>query len=435
MRVFVQTRGTARAADYAFLGGAPPEPWWRAYRDATAFDHPTVLLTSDGGRWAAYLSGIPSSRVDAVSTVVRYTLVLDGPCGTPDAACVVAAVGAWLDDVAAGHGDRPGGRLAAALDARFPADDVERWLAVDAPTAEVRRRVLAGVAALPAVPGAADVPGDWIGAVAATGPRVAFTARVAALVDGTPGRALLLNLVGGPDDVQPLLDTCLSRRRSRREHGSPAGAVHRAPSGGGGKKSGAAAGAAGGDGGSGGDRGGAAGGADRGAGPDGAGGDAADLAALIDVAEASAFDTRITAVGTRSRARLVFSVGGMWRGAGDDRSTAELSGVVTEAGTDRHLPVEGTLTVRLGRVVHTELHLRFGDGRITAARDVDLAPTSLPRILGQTQQFLGQVLHQVAAPGQITLPGTLDGGGLEAEDVDVSIDLVRLLRVALRVVR
>ena len=34
--------------------------------------------------------------------------------------------------------------------------------------------------------------------------------------------------------------------------------------------------------------------------------------------------------------------------------------------------------------------------RITASRDVDLAPTSLPRLLGQTQQFLGQVLHQVA---------------------------------------
>ena len=41
-------------------------------------------------------------------------------------------------------------------------------------------------------------------------PRVAFTARAAALVDGTPGRALLLNLVGGPDDVQPLLDLPLS---------------------------------------------------------------------------------------------------------------------------------------------------------------------------------------------------------------------------------
>jgi len=131
----------------------------------------------------------------------------------------------------------------------------------------------------------------------------------------------------------------------------------------------------------------------------------------------------------------VFAVGGMWRGAGDDRSTAKLSGLVTEAGTDRSLPVAGTLTVRLGRVVHAELHLQFGDGRITAARDVDLAPTSLPRLLGSAQQFLGQVLHQVAAPGQVTLPGTLQGGDLEAEDVDVSIDLIRLLRVALRAVR
>ena len=136
-----------------------------------------------------------------------------------------------------------------------------------------------------------------------------------------------------------------------------------------------------------------------------------------------------------SRARLVFAVAGMWRGAGDDRSTAELAGVVTEAGTDRRLPVEGTLTVRLGRVVHTELHLRFGEGRITAARDVDLVPTSLDRILGQTQQLLGQVLHQVAAPGQVSLPGTLEGGELQPEDVDVSIDLLRLLRVAFQVVR
>jgi hypothetical protein len=132
---------------------------------------------------------------------------------------------------------------------------------------------------------------------------------------------------------------------------------------------------------------------------------------------------------------LMFAVGGMWRGDGDDRSTAELSGVVTEAGTDRRLPVEGTLTVRLGRVVHTELHLRFGAGRITAARDVDLVPTSLDRLLGQTQQLLGQVLHQVAAPGQVSLPGTLEGGELQPEDVEVSIDLMRLLRVALRVVR
>ena len=172
------------------------------------------------------------------------------------------------------------------------------------------------------------------------------------------------------------------------------------------------------------------------------------------------FDTRITAVAARSRARLVFSVGGVWRGdetgarhtaaadpgsppvssprargVDDVRSTATLSGVVTEAGTDHRLPVDGTLTVRLGRVVHTELHLRFGDGRITAASAVDLAPTSLPRIVGQTQQLLGQVRHQVTTPGRVSLPGVLDGGTLEPQDVEVSIDLLRLLRVALHAVR
>ena len=215
----MQTRGAARATDYAFLGAAPPEPWWRAYRDVTAFDHPTVLVVSDGAHWAAYLSGIPSFRVDAVGTVVRYTLVLDGPCGAADAGCVPAAVGAWLDDVAAGHGDRPGGRLATALDARFPPDDVQRWLgpaATDdgharpisrAPAAdEVRRRALAALASLPVPPTAADEPGDWVGAAGAPAPRAAFTARVAALVDGAPGRALQLNLLGEAADAQPLLD-------------------------------------------------------------------------------------------------------------------------------------------------------------------------------------------------------------------------------------
>ena len=228
--MFVQTRGTARAADYAFLGGAPPEPWWRAYRDATAFDHPTVLVISDGVRWAAYLSGIPSARVDAVGTVVRYTLVLDGPCGAPDGACVAAAVEAWLDDVAAGSPGRA--RLSAALDARFPSGDVQRWLGasaagsagsderhsrrmdsahsavrrLDGDVSEVRERALAALAALPPPALAADEPGSWLGAVRAPEARRAFTARVAALVAGLPGRALLLNLVGGPDDAAALLD-------------------------------------------------------------------------------------------------------------------------------------------------------------------------------------------------------------------------------------
>jgi hypothetical protein len=213
VRVFVQTRGTARATDYAFLGGAPPEPWWRAYRDATAFDHPTLLVRSDGAAWAAYLSGIPSARVDAVGTVVRYTLVAEGPCGVADDTCVAAAAAAWLDDVADSAEGRPGSRLSGALDTRFPLADVQRWLTPDATgrltvAAEVHGRALAALATLPAPAPVtnADTDSDWIGAVAAPATRAAFTARVAALLAGAPGRALLLNLVGGPDDVAPLLD-------------------------------------------------------------------------------------------------------------------------------------------------------------------------------------------------------------------------------------
>jgi hypothetical protein len=219
VRVFVQTRGTARATDYAFLGAAPPQQWWRAYRDATAFDHPTVLVVSDGARWAAYLSGIPSGRVDAVGTVIRWTLVLDGPCRAGDAACVTAAVAAWVDDVADGLTGRAGGRLAAALDERFPADLVDRMITRPIPggvadpvmrlctdATVVQSNVVAALASLPVPPVRADEAGDWLGGVAAPACRAAFVTRVAALLGGRPGRALLLNLLGGPDDTGPLLD-------------------------------------------------------------------------------------------------------------------------------------------------------------------------------------------------------------------------------------
>ena len=246
VRVFVQTRGTARATDYAFLGGAPPEPWWRAYRDATAFDHPTVLVTSDGAGWAAYLSGIPSSRVDAVGTVVRYTLVLDGPCGAADAACVPAAVGGLARRRRRGArrpARRPAGdgagrpvprRTTSALARPAPAvprrppttaprrrgsDERRRRRRPSARCAGARWPALAALARCP--PPAADEPGDWIGAVGAPAPRAAFTARVAALVDGAPGRALLLNLVGGAADARPAARPRLPRRRARRDARTP----------------------------------------------------------------------------------------------------------------------------------------------------------------------------------------------------------------------
>ncbi len=217
-QVYVQTRGTGRAADYAFLCGAPPHAWWRAYRDATAFDHPTVLVRSDGAGWQAYLSGIPSARVDAVGTVVRYTLVLDGGSGDGTVAPLLpTAVATWLDDVAEALAGRPGRRLSAALDARLPPDDVQRWIVAGEPPAtspacgvtvlsEPGRRVLEALASLPARAPADDRPGSWVGGVGSPDTRAAFVARVGELVSGTPGRALLLNLVGGPDDAAAVLD-------------------------------------------------------------------------------------------------------------------------------------------------------------------------------------------------------------------------------------
>jgi hypothetical protein len=76
---------------------------------------------------------------------------------------------------------------------------------------EPGRRVLDALAAL-APPGpprrdppAGGPPGDWVGGVGSAPARAAFVARVADLVGGTTGRALLLNLVG-PDDVGAVLD-------------------------------------------------------------------------------------------------------------------------------------------------------------------------------------------------------------------------------------
>ncbi len=238
----LQTRGTGRAGDYTFLGEAPPSPWWREYRDTTAFDHPTLLVESYGRPWHAYLSGIPSARTDAVGTVVRYTLVLTGGSDDSLNACGLAAVAAWVDDIASGaRTGRFHGTLAAALDARFPADEVDRLIAarpalVEHPApnddveeefrrsmerttglAAVEKRVVAALQTLPAPPldgwpngwpgGRPGEPlDDWFGTVTDPAAREAFVARVAMLLNGWQGRALLLNLVGCPDDAQPLLN-------------------------------------------------------------------------------------------------------------------------------------------------------------------------------------------------------------------------------------
>jgi hypothetical protein len=208
--VFVQTRGRPRHRDYDFLGAGPEEPWWRAYAGYTAFERPTVLVESDGAGYRVYLSGIPSGRRDAVGTVIRYTVVLradgDGSPAVPEDG-VLALVGCWLDDQAAGGGP---GAVSRALDAEFPEDEVERMLTAAEPVApaEVRDRVVAAVAALPAAPpiGPDDRPDAWWGDAAVVAARLAFTERTAHLLSGVAGRALLLNLIGSAADLAPLAD-------------------------------------------------------------------------------------------------------------------------------------------------------------------------------------------------------------------------------------
>ncbi|HEU0089017.1 MAG TPA: hypothetical protein VFQ77_15440 [Pseudonocardiaceae bacterium] len=209
MQIFVQTRGAARAADYCFLGRAPHSPWWRRYRDHTTFDYPTIIVHSDGTDWQAYLSGIPSARVDAVGTVVRYTVVLEGGCGDAETDAnnrALALIAAWLADIGTGTA---GGAVQAALDREFPGPVVE-WLLTEEPEVgwpETRRRALAALESVPTADPAAETgPPSWFGNVRAPGPRAEFVHRTAGLLAGTAGRALFLNLISSPDDAAALAE-------------------------------------------------------------------------------------------------------------------------------------------------------------------------------------------------------------------------------------
>ncbi|MFN2495331.1 MAG: hypothetical protein ABR608_05415 [Pseudonocardiaceae bacterium] len=203
MQIFVQTRGEARASDYRFLGQAPQSHWWRRYRDHTTFDHPTLLVQSDGARWQAYLSGIPSVRVDAVGTVARYTVVLEGACGAAETGpnnSALAVIEGWLSDIAQGVA---GGQVQVALDREFPAPVVERLIAGegDGVWHETQRRALAALGSLPVPhPVTNGSPRAWIGDIGAPTSRAEFLARTAALLTGEAGRALFLNLVGSQQD-------------------------------------------------------------------------------------------------------------------------------------------------------------------------------------------------------------------------------------------
>jgi hypothetical protein len=201
IEAWLHTRGRARHRDYRFLGPPPQPAWWREYAGATTFEQPTILVQSDGGRWQAYLSGIPSGRRDAVGSTIRFSVVLAGDAGEGEH--VLALVACWLDDQ-----DRGGaGSVSAALDAAFPEAVVERLIDLgDAAGGEAAERVVAALTALPSVAPGGAAAGSFLGDLADPAARHAFLGHAAELLTGQSGRALVLNLVGSPDDIAALLD-------------------------------------------------------------------------------------------------------------------------------------------------------------------------------------------------------------------------------------
>ncbi len=201
MRAYVMTRGVGR--DYRFVGAAPAEEWWGSLRGLTSFERPTLIVERKRDLWRAYLSGIPSSRRDRVSTRIRHTLVLEGEGGAE--APISSVVGAWLEEVAAAPAEQ--GALAGALDAALPEAMIEEALedgevATDVGARLSRALVLEGAgqpAALAAPPAdlGADDPSiaSWIAALESPPARRALLARADALLAGRrEGVALVLNL-------------------------------------------------------------------------------------------------------------------------------------------------------------------------------------------------------------------------------------------------
>lgn len=129
LTAYLMTAGLA-SDDYRFLGRAPKEAFWRRYAEYTSFERPTAVVLSKAEAFRIYLSGVLSTRRDRTKTPLRYTLVLEGKTRTADAGTALAALSAFVCDLAE---VRPGGAqvesLGRALDVAFPEPFVEAALA------------------------------------------------------------------------------------------------------------------------------------------------------------------------------------------------------------------------------------------------------------------------------------------------------------------
>jgi hypothetical protein len=204
--IFVQTRG--KNTDYAFLGGAPSKLWWLDFRDATSFEQPTIIVRGDGSEWGCFVSGIPSGRRDRVGTIIRYSLVLGGPCDKEGRNSALALN--LLADALTGQ------RVQAKLDDKFDEATVERLLSSRGANPDDRGEV--GRLAAEALSNLEPLKShmkltkpteaeSWVGSSTSISAQSEFIARSEELFRGErQGEAALLNLLGTEDEASKLLE-------------------------------------------------------------------------------------------------------------------------------------------------------------------------------------------------------------------------------------
>ncbi len=203
VNIFLQTRG--RNHDYTFLGEAPSDNWWSQYRNQTSFEDPTIVVHSDENGWRVCLSGIASARKDRVGTTIRYTLVFEDKHHKEQAENVVNVIRLWLDAAAT---RKPFGSIQEALDIEFPEASVEKVIGDHSHSfmpkvSEVVHRALFSLPKITVLTEQVVAYHSWLASVDMPDARIAFVQHVRKLLlDGIPGRALFLNLLGTKDEAQ-----------------------------------------------------------------------------------------------------------------------------------------------------------------------------------------------------------------------------------------
>ncbi|ROP28312.1 hypothetical protein EDD30_1059 [Couchioplanes caeruleus] len=203
MQGFLMTRGYAQQDDYIFLGRGPGSRWWERFEKYGNSERSGLVVTSDGERWFALLSGIPTKRRDVMRTPIRIKLALEGSRTDTESGAAQAVqrlIAVWLEDLATRSG-----RVAAAFDEAFPEQDIAGLLVENDDTTvqavdERLQRVLAAFGKSGDTPGPSGRPavdGWWVGSLHDEQDQDHRTAAAAAaaLLAGAPGIAGYFNML------------------------------------------------------------------------------------------------------------------------------------------------------------------------------------------------------------------------------------------------